>query len=187
MRLESTLFLDPLLEPPAVPPIVLPFDWSHWRNYIVLGSESFFFSLSSFVKRNSDIRCRYVALITIVPSDACPAISFVFFHYSQYLPLLHSNGPFTGTLITEKMHYRKHHIYIHIPPTHETDHQLMTYLENYTWLCISQWEQLVPHPQSHRQTLRKWPGRHQECFHLSELHQGWRNKQTNCVSCTELA
>lgn len=115
MRPESTLFLDPLLEPPAVPPIALPFDWSHWRNYIVLGSDSFFFSLSSFVQRNGDIRCRYVALIAIVPTDACPAISFVFFHYSQYLPLLHSNGPFTGTLITEKMHYWRNQIYIHTP------------------------------------------------------------------------
>lgn len=116
MRLESTLFLDPLLEPPAVPSIVLAFDWSHCRNYMVLGSESFFFSLSSFVKRNGDIRRRYVALVTIVPTDTCPAISFVFFHYSQYLPLLHSNGPFTGTLRTEKKtHHRKHQIYIHIP------------------------------------------------------------------------
>lgn len=54
---------------------------------------------------------------------------------------------------------------IYIPP-------LMTYQENYTWLCISQWEPLVPHPQSRRQTLRRWPARHQECFHPSELRQG---------------
>lgn len=104
MRTESTLFL----EPPAVPPIVLPFDWSHWRNYIVLGNEALFFSLSSFVQRNGDIRCRYVAFIAIVPTDTCPAIAFVLLHHSQYLPLLHSDGPFTGTCVTAKRHYRKY-------------------------------------------------------------------------------
>lgn len=94
MRAESTWFLDPLLGKP----IVLPVARSHWRNYIVLGSEGFFFS---FVQRNGDIRCRYVALVPVVPADARPAISFVLFHYSQYLPLLHSDGPFTGTCMTE--------------------------------------------------------------------------------------
>lgn len=96
MRTESTWFLDPLLGKP----IVLPVCRSHWRNYIVLGSEGFFFSLS-FVQRNSHIRCRYVALVPVVPADTRPAISFVLFHYSQYLPLLHSDGPFTGTCMTE--------------------------------------------------------------------------------------
>lgn len=67
---------------------------------------------------------------------------------------------------------------IYIPPP------LMTYQENYTWLCISQWEPLVPHPQSRRQTLRRWPARHQECFHPSELRQGCRHKQkTVCFLC----
>lgn len=100
MRTESTLFL----EPPAVPPIALPFDWSHQRNYIVLGNEPLLFSLSSFVQRNGDIRCRYVAFIAIVPTDTCPAIAFVLLHNSQYLPLLHSDGPFTGACVTAKRH-----------------------------------------------------------------------------------
>lgn len=105
MRTESTLFLDPLLGKP----IVLPVARSHWRSYIVLGIEGFFFSLS-FVQRNGDIRCRYVALVPVVPADTRPAISFVLFHYSQYFPLLHSDGPFTGTCMTqtnniENIHY----------------------------------------------------------------------------------
>lgn len=56
----------------------------------------------------------------------------------------------------------------------------MTYRENYTWLCIFQWETLFPRPQSHRQTLRRWPGRDRECFHPSALHQGCRHKQKLC-------
>lgn len=67
-------------------------------------------------------------------------------------------------------------------PRRDTDH-LKTYRENYTWLCISQWERLCPRPQSHRQTLRRWPARDQECFHPSALHRGCRHKGRNCVSC----
>lgn len=66
---------------------------------------------------------------------------------------------------------------VYIPP-------LMTYQGNYTWLCISQWEPRVPHPQSRRQTLRRWPARHRECFHPSELRLGCRHKQKEvCFLC----
>lgn len=46
MRTESTLFLDPLLGKP----IVLPVAPSHWRNYIVLGIEGFFFLPHLFIE-----------------------------------------------------------------------------------------------------------------------------------------
>lgn len=179
MRAESTWFLDPLLGKP----IVLPVARSHWRNYIVLGSEGFFFSLS-FVQRNGDIRCRYVALVPVVPADARPAISFVLFHYSQYLPLLHSDGPFTGTCIRKQTIW-KTYITLWIQASGDIHRHPRTYRENCTWLCIFQWEPLFPHPQSHRQTLHRWPGRDRECFHPSALHRGCRHKQRNCVSCAE--
>lgn len=53
----------------------------------------------------------------------------------------------------------------------------MSYQGSCTWLCIFQSGQLVPLPQSHHQTLRRWPGRGQVCFHLIVLHQGCRKKK----------
>lgn len=95
-------YLDPLLEIPAVPPVVLwlLFDWSHWRNCIQFNEVIVSFSLihsGSFVEGDGDVRCRYVAFIPIVPTNTSPSISFVLLYYSQYLPLLHRDGPFTGT------------------------------------------------------------------------------------------
>lgn len=66
----------------------------------------------------------------------------------------------------------------------------VTYRGSCTWLYISQWEQLVPRPQSHHQTRRRWPARRRACFHPSALHQGCRvrvreKKKRRCFLCSE--
>lgn len=53
--------------------------------------------VGSLAEADADVGCWDVALIPVGPADPGPAITFILLHYRQHLPLLHGDGPLTGT------------------------------------------------------------------------------------------